>query len=71
MGSVITALGSVVKVLECQTCNKYVLNDCSLRAQCFDHCCDLEIITQPIDLQSSDSDLEVDIENCCHVSHKA
>ena len=65
MGNVVV---SALKVINCDTCAKYVCNACKIHSKC-SGCCDLEIETQEIELpKDDDSEISVEVDNCCHIN---
>jgi hypothetical protein len=63
MGAIVTALGGVCRALSCDSLNMYVLNDCSLKQECGgEACCELEIVTRPIGLQSEGEEIDFDLD---------
>ena len=61
---------SALKVINCDTCAKYVCNACKVHSDCA-NCCHLDIETTEIELpKDSDSDISVEVEGCCHVNKK-
>ena len=59
---------SALKVINCDTCAKYVCNACKIHSKC-SGCCDLEIETQEIELpKDDDSEISVEVDNCCHIN---
>ena len=65
MGNVVV---SALKVINCDTCAKYVCNACKIHSKC-SGCCDLEIETQEIELpKDDDSDISVEVDGCCHIN---
>ena len=59
-------VASILKVINCDTCAKYVCNACKVHSKCSD-CCLLEIETEPIEVsQDSDSDISVEVQGCFH-----
>ena len=61
-------VASILKVINCDTCAKYVCNACKIHSKC-SGCCDLEIETQEIELpKDDDSEISVEVDNCCHIN---
>ena len=57
-------VASILKVINCDTCAKYVCNACKVHSKCSD-CCLLDIETEPIEIsQDSDSDISVEVQGC-------
>ena len=57
-------VASILKVINCDTCAKYVCNACKVHSKCSD-CCLLDIETEPIEVsQDSDSDISVEVQGC-------
>ena len=66
MGQAVPVLGAIGK-LDCGgTWAKYVCNDARLRSRCCE-VCEFEAETHEIDVNESDSELEVAVDGCCHV----
>ena len=66
MGNVVV---SALKVINCDTCAKYVCNAMSINSKCSD-CCSFSLKTEEIEVsQDSDSDISVEVQGCCTI-HK-
>ena len=48
---------------------KYVLNGCTFDSECSD-CCKIHFVTTEVQVDDSDSEVEIDIEDCCRFRHK-
>jgi hypothetical protein len=55
---------AILKALSCDSCAKYVLNDCRCHSSCLEGCCDFEFETQATEL-SRDQDIEIEVIGCC------
>ena len=67
MGNVVV---SALKVINCDTCAKYVCNACKVNSKC-SGCCELSIETEEIEIpKDDDSEMSVEVEGCCHVNKK-
>ena len=61
---------SALKVINCDTCAKYVCNACKINSKC-SGCCELSVETEEIEVApDDDSNISVEIDNCCSV-HKS
>ena len=61
---------SALKVVNCDTCAKYVCNACNVNSKC-SGCCELSIETEEIEIpKDDDSEMSVEVEGCCHVNKK-
>ena len=59
-------VASILKVINCDTCAKYVCNACKIHSKCSD-CCFLDIETTEVEVsQDSDSDISVEVQGCFH-----
>ena len=57
---------SALKVINCDTCAKYVCNACKVHSKC-SGCCEVDVETTEIELPAdSDSEMSVEVEGCCH-----
>ena len=55
---------SALKVINCDTCAKYVCNAMSINSKCSD-CCSFSLKTEEIEVsQDSDSDISVEVQGC-------
>ena len=67
MGNVVV---SALKVINCDTCAKYVCNACKVNSKC-SGCCELSVETEEIEIpKDDDSEMSVEVEGCCHVNKK-
>ena len=67
MGNVVV---SALKVINCDTCAKYVCNACKINSKC-SGCCELSVETEEIEIpKDDDSEMSVEVEGCCHVNKK-
>ena len=60
-------LASVIRALDvcaCDSCAKFVFNDCHCRSSCRDFC-EFEFETSEVELPDDDSTYSVDIVGCC------
>ena len=65
MGNVVV---SALKVINCDTCAKYVCNACKINSKC-SGCCELSVETEEIELpKDDDSEISVEVDNCCHIN---
>ena len=63
-------LASILKVINCSDCAKYVCNACKVHSKCSD-CCELSVETEEIEIpKDDDSNVSVEVEGCCSV-HKS
>ena len=63
MGSFVV---SALKVINCDTCAKYVCNACKVHSKC-SGCCEVDVETTEIELPAdSDSEMSVEVGGCCH-----
>ena len=61
---------SALKVVNCDTCAKYVCNACKVNSKC-SGCGELSIETEEIEIpKDDDSEMSVEVEGCCHVNKK-
>lgn len=68
MGAAIAIVKALNPASICNTCSKYVLNDC--KSHCTSGCCEVEIETEQVDLESG-SEYSIDLgDDCCHASKK-
>ena len=66
MGNVALA---ALKIINCDTCAKYVCNAMSIHSNCSD-CFSCDITTEPIEVApDNDSEISVELEGCC-MAHK-
>ena len=57
---------SALKVINCDTCAKYVCNACKVHSTC-SGCCEIDVETTEVELPAdSDSEMSVEVEGCCH-----
>lgn len=49
---------------------KYVLNSCVCDSECSD-CCKVHFVTTEVEVEKSDSEVELDIDDCCIFRHKS
>ena len=61
------AAASVISAMQCKDCARYVCNSMDIKSECSD-CCSLEIETHEIEIEDTETDLEV--EGCCEFKHK-
>ena len=61
------AAAGIISALQCKDCAKYVCNSMDIKSECSD-CCSLEIETHEIEIEDTETDLEV--EGCCEFKHK-
>ena len=55
-------VASILKVINCDSCSKYVCNACKVHSKCSD-CCLLDIETTEVEIsQDSDSDISVEVQ---------
>ena len=60
---------SALKVINCDTCAKYVCNACKVHSKCSGYC-ELDVETTEVEIpKDSDSDISVEVDNCCSM-HK-
>ena len=60
---------SALKVINCDSCSKYVCNAMKVQSKCSD-CCEIDVETEEIEIpKDDDSDISVEVEGCCSV-HK-
>ena len=65
MGNVALA---ALKVINCDTCAKYVCNACKVNSKC-SGCCELSVETEEIEIpKDDDSEISVEVDNCCHIN---
>ena len=63
MGNIVV---SALKVINCDTCAKYVCNACKVHSKC-SGCCEIDVETTEIELPAdSDSEMSVEVGGCCH-----
>ena len=59
-------VASILKVINCETCAKYVCNACKVHSKC-SGCCEIDVETTEVELPAdSDSEMSVEVEGCCH-----
>ena len=65
-------VASVIKALKCESCAKYVGNAMHCKSKCRD-CCEIDFVTEEIELPDDDSTYSVEVNGCCHdcEAHKA
>ena len=57
---------SALKVINCDTCAKYVCNACKVHSKC-SGCCEIDVETTEVELPAdSDSEMSVEVEGSCH-----
>ena len=62
-------VASILKVINCDTCAKYVCNAMSINSKCSD-CCSFSLKTDAIEVApDDDSNISVEVEGCC-TAHK-
>ena len=60
---------SALKVINCSDCAKYVCNACKVHSKCSD-CCEIDVETTEVDVApDDDSNVSVEVDNCCSM-HK-
>ena len=60
---------NALKVINCDTCAKYVCNACKINSKC-SGCCELSVETEEIEIpKDDDSDISVEVDGCCSM-HK-
>ena len=65
MGNVVA---SALKIINCDTCAKYVCNACKINSKC-SGCCELSVETEEIEIpKDDDSEISVEVDNCCHIN---
>ena len=57
-------VASVIKALSCDACCKYVCNSMQIHSKCRD-CCEIDFITDEIELSEDDSTYSMEVEGCC------
>ena len=57
-------VASVIRALSCDACAKYVCNSMQIHSKCRD-CCEIDLITDEIELSEDDSIYSVEVEGCC------
>ncbi len=62
-------VASVIKALSCDASAKYVCNAMRCQSKCRD-CCEIDFVTEEIDLPDDDSTYSVEVNGCCE-THKA
>jgi len=65
MGEVISAF-NFPKI--CDNCSKYVFNSMELDSECSE-CCKFHLQTHEVEVSDDDSDIELEITNCCLYRH--
>ncbi len=60
-------IASVIKALKCESCAKYVYvcNAMHCKSKCRD-CCEIDFVTEAIELPDDDSTYSVEVNGCCH-----
>ena len=59
-------VASILKVINCDTCAKYVCNAMSINSKCSD-CCSFSLKTDAVEIsQDSDSEISVEVQGCLH-----
>ena len=57
-------VASILKVINCDTCAKYVCNACKVHSKC-SGCCEIDVETTEVEVsQDSDSDISVEVQGC-------
>ena len=60
---------SALKVINCDTCAKYVCNACKVHSKC-SGCCEVDVETTEVELaKDDDGEISVEVEGCCSL-HK-
>ena len=57
-------LAAITKAINCEICAKYVCNSMKVHSKC-SKCCDLEVITEPIELKSDNDSEDIEFTGCC------
>ena len=58
-------VASILKVINCDTCAKYVCNACKVHSKC-SGCCEIDVETTEVELPAdSDSEMSVEVDGCC------
>jgi len=56
-------IATVLHALSCDSCARYVMNDCDFRSECCE-LCNLEFQTHATEL-SREQDIEIEVTGCC------
>ena len=58
---------SVVKMLSCDSCAKYVFNGASMKSQCCDEddACNFEVRTEATKIETSNEEVEIEMDSGC------
>ena len=55
---------SLLKALSCSDCARYVCNSCSFHSQCFENCCEIDFVTEEVEISDGD-EIEFEVQGCC------
>ena len=57
-------LSALARFVPCRSCAMYVCNAARCKSSCGKSCCDIEFVTEKVDV-SDDSEMEVEVIGCC------
>ena len=66
MGQAVPIIGAIGDLDCCGTWAKYVFNSGRCHSRCGEWC-DLQVETDKVDVDSDDSELDVEVDGCCKV----
>ena len=55
---------SILRALSCGDCARYVCNSCSFHSQCFEDCCQIDFVTEPVEIPEGD-EIDIEVQGCC------
>ena len=58
------AASILLKALSCSDCAKFVCNSCSFRSQCFENCCEIDFVTEEVEIPDGD-EIDIEVQGCC------
>ena len=61
-------VASIVKAFSLESCSKYVCNAMHCHSKCGD-CCELDFVTEEIEIPDDDSTYSVEVIGCCAARH--
>ena len=60
---------SILKAFSCESCAKYVCNAMDIKSKCCD-CCDFEFQTDKVEVADDNSELSIEVGDCCELHDK-
>ena len=55
---------SILRALSCSDCARYVCNAMHCHSSCGEHCCELDFVTQEVELPETD-EIDIEVQGCC------